>query len=215
MTTQPRAKSSRIESSRIESNWVSIDVETAGPDPGAYPLLAIGACLVADPKVAFYVELIPDQTAADPASMAVHGLTMQHLRKHGTEPAVAMEELQQWLAEHVGGKPVMVGFNAPFDWMFISQYFWYYLGHNPLGHAALDIKALAMGLLRVRWGQTSFAALAEHCGLPTTLTHNALQDAQQQATLLAALITGPHQAPSPPSTHPRSRRRDLQDGQRT
>jgi ribonuclease T len=176
-----------------QNSWVSIDVETAGPDPGSYALLSIGACLVTQPEVGFYIELVPDQKATEPAAMAVHGLTMRHLRAKGTDPATAMEALAEWLAGHVDGQAIMVGFNAPFDWMFISQYFWYYLGRNPLGHTVIDIKALAMGWLRVPWQQTSFPALAERCGLPTSLSHNALEDARQQAQLLCALVTStPH-----------------------
>lgn len=178
-----------------QSTWVSIDVETAGPDPGSYALLAIGACLVTQPEVGFYVELVPDQEATQAAAMAVHGLTMRHLRAKGTDPASAMESLEEWLTTHVDGQPVMVGFNAPFDWMFISQYFWYYLGRNPLGHSVIDIKAFAMGRLRVPWQQTSFPSLAERCGLPTSLSHNALEDARQQAQLLCALVTSAPQEP--------------------
>ena len=175
----------------VQANWVSIDVETAGADPGSYPLLSIGACLVSDPTREFYIELIPDQDHADPAAMAVHGLTLKYLRANGTDPGLAMAQLEDWIAQQVDGPALMVGFNAPFDWMFISQYFWYYLGRNPLGHSAMDIKALAMGWLGVPWAQTSFAALAERLGLATTLSHNALDDARQQAELLRVLLDSP------------------------
>jgi len=188
----------------IQPNWISIDVETAGPDPGAFPLLAIGACLVSDPANGFYVELVPDQDAFDPQAMAVHGLTMAQLRSRGTEPAQAMAALEEWISSQVDGPAVMVAFNAPFDWMFISQYFWYYLGRNPLGHAAIDIKALAMGWLRVDWSQTSLAALAKRCGLPTSLRHHALDDARQQAELLQAILAQPPAGRTPSSKSRRS-----------
>ena len=47
--------------------FVSVDIETAGPNPADYSLLAIGACLVADPTRTFYVELRPinDQAAEE------------------------------------------------------------------------------------------------------------------------------------------------------
>ena len=44
-----------------------------------------------------------------------------------------------------GSLPVFVGFNAPFDWMFVNEYFHRHLGRNPFGHVAVDIKAYAMG----------------------------------------------------------------------
>lgn len=180
--------------SLIEDTWVSIDVETAGPDPRTHALLSLGACLVTDPDIGFYVELVPDQAAVDAQAMAVHGLDLRQLRATGSDPATAMGDLEAWLAEQVDGPAVMVGFNAPFDWMFVNQYFWYYLGRNPLGHSAIDIKALAMGWLRLPWKQTSYAALAARCDLPPTLGHHALDDARQQARLLQALIAPPSPA---------------------
>jgi len=192
--------------SLIEPSWVSIDVETSGPDPSRHALLSIGACLVAEPEVGFYVELKPDQKTVDPQAMAVHGLQMRRLRASGTDPALAMSALQDWLEVQVPGRAIMVGFNAPFDWMFINQYFWYYLGGNPLGHSAIDIKALAMGWLLVPWQQTSFAALAARCQLATSLGHHALDDARQQAQLLRAIVQLPRPRGATPTSHPDSSR---------
>lgn len=194
MTKQPITKHPMTKHPLIEPTWVSIDVETSGPDPSTHALLSVGASLVAEPEVGFYVELKPDQKAADPQAMAVHGLDMRRLRTTGAEPATAMASLEAWLKAEVVGRPTMVGFNAPFDWMFVNQYFWYYLGRNPLGHSAIDIKALAMGWLCVPWSQTSFAALATRCGLASSLGHHALDDARQQARLLAALLALPRPA---------------------
>ena len=43
--------------SQINEAYISVDVETAGPNPGQYSLLSIGACLVFVPAKTFYVEL--------------------------------------------------------------------------------------------------------------------------------------------------------------
>ena len=59
---------------------VSVDVETAGPNPAEYALLSIGACTLMRPRQEFYVELIPDKDAADPEAMAVHNLEMDALK---------------------------------------------------------------------------------------------------------------------------------------
>lgn len=175
----------------LSDRWVSIDVETAGPDPGEFALLAVGACLVRDPDIGCSLELVPDHDTTDPSAMAVHGLTMDHLRRNGLPPEVAMSSLEAWLAEHVSSAPIMIAFNAPFDWMFINHYFWKYLGRNPFGHAAIDIKAFAMGWLGQPWSTTTFPALAEQMGLAPSLSHQALADAQQQARLLAAIVDYP------------------------
>lgn len=175
----------------LDDRWVSIDVETAGPDPSHYALLAIGACLVTDPGVGCSVELIPDHDATDPDAMAVHGLSVEYLRTHGVAPMEAMRTLATWLTEHVPGTPVMVALNAPFDWMFINHYFWTYLGYNPFGHAAIDIKAFAMGWLNQPWSSTTFPKLSAQMGLASSLQHQALPDAQQQAQLLTAILDTP------------------------
>jgi len=172
---------------------VSVDVETAGPHPGDYALLSIGACLVADPDVSFYLELVPDRDGETAEAMAVHGLSLAELRAHGTPARDAMVAFAQWLAEVVtDGSPRLVAMNAPFDWSFINEYFWRYLGRNPFGHSAIDIKAAAMGRLRIPWEQTSQGSLAARFDLPGQLTHNALDDARQQAFLARHIMEWGH-----------------------
>ncbi len=77
--------------------------------------------------------------------------------------------------------------------MFINYYFIHYLGHNPFGHAALDIKALYMGQAGVPWSQTSWRYISPQL-LPrdTHLTHHALQDALDQAELFKKMLAGMH-----------------------
>ena len=67
-----------------EDAFFSVDVETAGPVPGAYPLLAIGACLVADPGRTFYTELRPDSAEFDPEALQVSGVAA------GQQPVVVV-----------------------------------------------------------------------------------------------------------------------------
>ena len=38
--------------------YISVDVEAAGPIPGAYSLLAIGACVVGNINKTFYIERV-------------------------------------------------------------------------------------------------------------------------------------------------------------
>lgn len=69
-----------------------------------------------------------------------------------------MLKFSQWISRVVpeGSQPVFTAFNAPFDWMFINDYFHRYLGYNPFGHKALDIKAFYMGLRKTNWLKTSY-----------------------------------------------------------
>lgn len=169
---------------------VSVDVETAGPNPRDYAMLSIGACLVDQPGRSFYVELKPTTRAVNPESLAVSGLSMEELERTGVDPEAAMRLFEEWLAELPGERaPVFVAFNAAFDWMFIDDYFRRFLGRNPFGHAALDIKAYAMGAMRSTWAATSMRILSPLFLGGQPLEHNALSDARDQATLFRALRT--------------------------
>lgn len=170
--------------------FISVDVETAGPNPSQYALLSIGACLVYDSTQIFYVELRPDRPAALPEALAISGLSLAELNEHGFPPVEALAQFEAWTLAHTppGGRPVFVAFNAPFDWMFIADYYHRYLGRNPFGHTALDLKAFYMSLTGARWFETSLRHVAAHYGLRQELAHNALSDALDQAGLFREML---------------------------
>ncbi len=85
-------------------------------------------------------------------------------------------------------EPIFVGFNAPFDWMFVNDWFHRFLGRNPFGHAAVDMKSFFMGLTGRTWPETSMAAVTAHYGERRTLSHHALQDARDQALLFRNML---------------------------
>jgi DNA polymerase III epsilon subunit-like protein len=165
-------------------------VETAGPNPGLYSLLSIGACLVAEPERTFYVELQPVKNRAEKEALAVHGLSLEKLRVEGVPPADAMAQFEAWLAREIPPpvRPLFVAFNAPFDWMFVNDYFHRFLGRNPFGHNAIDIKAYYMGLSGSSWADTSLDKLMARYTGPARLSHNALEDAKDQAAIFRVLL---------------------------
>ncbi len=169
--------------------WISVDIESAGPNPSDHPMLSIGACRYDDPSTGFTIELKPDRGGIDPQALAVSGLDLAELAERGVAADEAMAGFEEWVLAAAGDRtPVFVGFNAAFDWMFVCDYFHRYLGRNPFGHAAIDIKAVAMGHLQLPWRQTSFSRLSARLGGIPALTHNALQDARDQAALLRAVL---------------------------
>lgn len=170
--------------------FISIDVETAGPIPGEFSLLSIGACLVANPAVTFACELQPINDNADPAALEVSGLSLKQLRRTGLEPATAMLQFRDWIssASVDGQSPVFVGFNAPFDWSFVNYYFHRFAGGNPFGFTALDIKALYMGVTGCRWSDTRSSRIAAHVRPTLHGDHDALHDAQYQAELFRLIL---------------------------
>jgi DNA polymerase III epsilon subunit-like protein len=173
--------------------FISVDVETGGATPGDYALLSIGACLVDDPETTFYVELQPEEKRITVEAIEVSKLSVDILRTMGEPPGRAMQDFADWVAEVVpaNARPVFVGFNAAFDWMFIADYFERYVGRNPFGYTALDIKAFAMGRLGSSWTDTSMSVLGPKYLSGRPLAHHALSDAQDQAALFRALYAEP------------------------
>ncbi|MDA9399202.1 MULTISPECIES: 3'-5' exonuclease [Bradyrhizobium] len=165
--------------------FVSVDVEAAGPIPGEFSLLSIGACSVYQPEKTFACELKPTSQNFDPKALEVSGLSLDELARGGLAPADGMQAFADWLSTITGRNetPVFVGFNAPFDWSFVNYYFHRFCGRNPFGFTALDIKALYMGATGCRWVDTRSSKIAERLKPVLTGTHDALRDALYQAEI--------------------------------
>lgn len=172
------------------STFISVDLETAGPVPSQYALLSIGACTLTHPRHTFYIELIPDKDQLDPRTEEIHGLNLAQLAQEGSPPAEALRQFAAWITEVIppGRKPLMLGFNLPFDWMFINDYFHRYLGANPFGHSAVDIKAVYLGASGKSWAETSGTYLHKRYRDGQQLSHNALDDAIAQATIFEGMV---------------------------
>jgi ribonuclease T len=169
--------------------FISVDIETAGPYPGDYSMLSIGASTLEEPRQTFYIELKPIHPTQTDEAFAIHGLSLAELEQHGAPPQEAMQRFAAWLAEVTppGHRSVMIAFNAPFDWMFVCDYFHRCLGWNPFGHTALDIKAYSMGKWGSTWTETSMRAISQHFPDIQALSHNALDDAINQANLFCRI----------------------------
>jgi ribonuclease T len=115
----------------------------------------------------------------------VHGLDPLELASTGVPAEEAMQRFAEWVESNTppDAQPIFVGFNAPFDWMFVADYFWRYLGRNPFGHSALDIKSLYLGLNGGCWADTTYERVVKGLSETDSLVHNALQDALDQGQL--------------------------------
>ncbi len=173
----------------MHESLISVDVETAGPNPSAYSMLSIGACLIDDPAQSFYIELKPVNHAMTTEALSISGLTIEHLEANGVSPGEGMQKFDEWIALVVPSTsvPVFVGFNASFDWMFVCDYFQRFLGRNPFGYSAIDIKSFYLGMTGGTWAETSLRFLSPQYLDGRPLSHNALGDAKDQAALYAAI----------------------------
>lgn len=163
--------------------FISVDIEASGPVPPDFSMLSIGAVTVVG-SAEFYRELRPISNLFDERALEVTGFDLAVLRETGTAPEQAMADFAEWVSQVCGadGKPIFVGFNAPFDWAFVNYYFHHFLGRNPFGIGAVDVKALYMGATGCSWDDTRSSRF------PVTKQnarqkHNALADARYQAQL--------------------------------
>ncbi len=165
--------------------FISVDVEAAGPIPGEYSLLSIGACDVDDDNSTFECLVKPINRNFDPKALEIAGFTLDELEQIGLQPARAMEVFHQWIRKTSGRdrRRVFVGFNAAFDWSFVNFYFHKYLGENPFGFTALDIKSLYMGVTNCTWDETRSSRIAARVQPKLAGAHSALQDARYQAEM--------------------------------
>lgn len=182
---------------------VSVDVETSGPTPGTGSLIALGACLVVAPGETFYREIHPVEGIPwDRATERIHRLTRPILAERGVPPADAMSDLVAWLGRvaPAPARPVFVGFNAPFDWMFVADYLHRFTGGNPFGYGALDLKAVYLGRHGVaRWSETTQQHVRRAHPIAQRHTHHALEDAVEQAELARRLLGLPEPEPDAPA----------------
>ncbi|MCA9527832.1 MAG: 3'-5' exonuclease [Myxococcales bacterium] len=180
--------------------YFCVDLEASGPVPGLFNLVSIGGVVVrlaGDRHVvgdSFYYEIKPDFEGFDPGAEAIHKLSRAHLEAEGRPAREVLAAITAFVKAQVGPgeRPLFVGHNAPFDWMYTAWYFAWAGMENPFGYNALDTKALAMGTHRLPWKQTNKERLeALHPGLvppDPDLVHNALADARFQADILIALL---------------------------
>lgn len=172
-----------------EETFISVDIETSGPIPGEYSMLSIGACLVADETITFESFIYPTTNNYDPEAIRATGITLTDARIKGVSPENAMSLFYDWvqcIAKDT--TPVFVGFNSPFDWSFVNYYLHKYLGKNPFGFTALDIKSMYFGKIGSTWNETRSSAISKHVGIPQVGGHNALQDAKYQAKLFQSIL---------------------------
>jgi len=165
--------------------FISVDVETAGPIPGEYSMLTLGACCVDDPSQTFSCSIKPINDKFVPEALQVTGLSLDELAKSALAPEVAMQRFATWVNSQCtqSGLAVFVGLNAPFDWSFVNYYFHRFTGANPFGFTAVDIKALYMGATGCSWNDTRSSAMARRLKPTLQGNHDALHDALYQAEL--------------------------------
>jgi len=170
----------------MSETYVSVDIETSGPRIGTHSMLQIGACLVDDPTKTFQSLLVPISESADAKAMEIVGKPLSYFEKSGKDPIEVMRGFGAWVRNASGADSaaVFVGFNAAFDWAFVNYYFLRYgNAPNPFGVSPLDIKSYYAGLSGCSWEDTRSSRIPERFKSAKRHTHDALDDAIEQAEM--------------------------------
>lgn len=183
--------------------YFSADVETDGSIPGPFSLLSFALVFAGSfdgrhferPRQYdkyFYRELKPISNNFESEALAVNGMDRERLILKGEHPKEAMTTASRWVRELAGNaRPVLVAYPLAFDWTFLYWYFVRYSADgSPFNHSAcFDIKTAIAVKKHLPIAQSGRAGLASlNLKSKTPHTHNALDDAIEQADIFAQLF---------------------------
>ncbi|MBI4041977.1 MAG: 3'-5' exoribonuclease [Deltaproteobacteria bacterium] len=175
--------------------YVSTDIEADGPIPGVHSMLSFGSAAYWADKT--LVSTFTANLETLPGAVA-HPKTMEWWKRQPKaweaartdlqSPEQAMQKYLAWL-KALPGTPVFVGYPAAYDFMFVYWYLIRFTGESPFSHSALDIKTLAMALLKIPYRKATKKRMPKpwfDAQLPHT--HRALDDAIEQGALFCNML---------------------------
>jgi DNA polymerase III epsilon subunit-like protein len=155
--------------------YIMVDVETNGPIPGDFSMIAIGAVAVTSAlNNSFLAYLKPITNNYDPNALKVTGITReQSLTFEDALPVII--KFDKYVKTFQ--KPTFISDNNGFDWQFVNYYFHHFLKNNPFGHSSTNLGSLYKGLVGSVFKNFKHIRKTKH-------THNPLDDAKGNAEAL-------------------------------
>ena len=174
--------------------YVSTDVEADGPIPGIHSMLSFGsAAYLADKTLVTTftanLETLPG-AVTNPKTMEWwkgQPEAWKACRKNLQSPEKVMKDYIAWL-KGLPGSPVFVGYPSAYDFMFVYWYLIRFTGESPFSHSALDIKTLAMALLKTDYRKATKKNMPKQWFDPLPHSHRALDDAVEQGALFCNML---------------------------
>lgn len=179
--------------------YISIDVEADGPYPLDYSMLSFGAAV-----------FTPQGKMVDTYSANLETLpgAKQHLdtmewwktqkdawdacRKDTRSAELVMPEFVQWVKNiQVDGhkvRPVFVGYPTGFDFTFMYVYMMKFAGESPFSFSSLDMKTMAMVLLKTEFRATTKRRFPKNWFGKSQHDHIAVHDAIEQGELFCKML---------------------------
>lgn len=175
----------------MAETYISTDIETDGPIPGANSMLSLGSVAydAAGKEFAAFeinLETLPG-AAADPETMAwwrTEPEAWTAARANPVEAGAAMRRYLGWV-EALPGKPVFVAYPLLFDMMFVYWYLIRFCGRSPFSFSGIDIKTMAYAAMGSEsYRDASKNRMPKHW-LPQAAArpHVAIEDAREQGRL--------------------------------
>ena len=171
--------------------YVSTDIETDGPIPGANSMLSLGSVAFDHAGVeigALQVNLEPfPEARADPRTMdwwKRQPEAWAAATANQRPPDQAMQSYAKWV-EALPGRPVFVAYPLLFDMMFVYWYLIRFAGRSPFSHSGIDIKTMAyIGMGGDAYREATKRNMPRHWR-PKGRRHShiALDDAREQGEL--------------------------------
>jgi DNA polymerase III alpha subunit (gram-positive type) len=157
--------------------YIMVDIESDGPIPSDYSMIALGAVLVNDAlDTTFYGQLKPISDRFIPEALNVSGFTREQTLAFD-DPKQVMSNFADWIKAVCKDKPIFISDNNGFDFMFVNWYFHHFLGANPFGHSSQNLGSLYKGLVQDTFKNFKHLRKTAH-------THHPVDDAKGNAEAL-------------------------------
>jgi len=178
--------------------YVSTDVETDGPIPGPHSMLSMASAAFLPDKTlvsTFSANLaLLEGAEGHPDTMAwwaQNAEAWEAARQDTRPPREVMTRYAEWVRS-LPGKPVFVAYPVGFDFTFVYWYLHRFAGGSPFSHSALDMKTLAMALLKTPYRDSSKRSMPRSWFPARRHTHVALDDALEQGELFCNMLAELH-----------------------
>ena len=173
--------------------YISVDIESDGPIPGPNSMLSFGAAAFKDSELisTFSANLETlDGARADPKTeewWATQPEAWAACRKNLQKPENAMRLFVDWVKKQPGS-PVFVAYPAGYDFTFMYWYMIRFAGSSPFSHSAIDIKTMAMTMLKTDFRKSTKKNMPRHWFGKSRHNHIALDDAIEQGELFCKML---------------------------
>lgn len=182
--------------------YFSADVETDGPIPGPFSMLSFALVYAGrydgrsferphHYERTLYLELRPISSDFQEEALRVNKLDRHRLCVEGLDPTAAMTQATAWVRSVAGAdRPILVAYPLSFDW---SWLYWYFVKFShqgsPFSHSGcFDMKTAFAVKGHLPVSASGRSGLFPSLQSSRPHTHNALDDAIEQAEIFANLF---------------------------